>query len=524
MDCVFSLAWSGQILGKAEGFADVFCVPPDKVVDGVSVWEILPPDARGVLMPCVEAAQKTKCGSSKSGKVTQAAGSKTLRVYVVPDLVKSNLYCLASSARSVHSDGSTLSCLPEDEVVEVIAPDSREILWAFAENASDASLTKEGDDLLSFVIDDDKSKVENALLQVTNGAAKMVECHHNRCLNGKNRHCLSYFSILAVGGRKLAVGFTRNLEKQDGIDSAHQRVHDDIVTSLKLLMEKKASSGTVQLKFNGEESKVSSSAGDLQLPEKMKVSAVDYLSLFRADDLPVIKQAKEKARSKPYGEGVEVKGKRRKNFGMASVSTRWISVASVSGEHAGYICIEQDLEHVEEEVKEGADSKGKEEEKESEVKSGNDVSEKRGREGEEKALRVLVADDEPLPRMTIAKTIEQGGVSVSTVVDGYEAFTALLKDKYDAAFLDIQMPHMCGDLVATMARKAGITVPLFAVTKLYNADRFRQEQLLREAGFTDFISKPAPLVTVAELLKKHCQHEWTGKVGRAKKQKKAENE
>ena len=68
-------------------------------------------------------------------------------------------------------------------------------------------------------------------------------------------------------------------------------------------------------------------------------------------------------------------------------------------------------------------------------------------------LRVLLAEDHEINRLTIAYMLELSGVSLTQAVDGQEAVAAYLAGDFDVVLMDMQMPLMDG-LAATRAIRA----------------------------------------------------------------------
>lgn len=66
------------------------------------------------------------------------------------------------------------------------------------------------------------------------------------------------------------------------------------------------------------------------------------------------------------------------------------------------------------------------------------------------ALRVLVADDEPLSRVVVASLLRRAGHSVSEVADGTAALEALDARLFDLLLIDLRMPGLDG--LATLER------------------------------------------------------------------------
>ena len=113
------------------------------------------------------------------------------------------------------------------------------------------------------------------------------------------------------------------------------------------------------------------------------------------------------------------------------------------------------------------------------------------------ALRILVAEDNPVNQRLLVRMLEKRGHSVALVSTGREAVEALTCQKFDIALLDIQMPEM-GGIEATAAiraaergkREAGGAashIPIVAITA--NAMKGDRERCLA-AGMDGYIAKP----------------------------------
>jgi CheY-like chemotaxis protein len=63
---------------------------------------------------------------------------------------------------------------------------------------------------------------------------------------------------------------------------------------------------------------------------------------------------------------------------------------------------------------------------------------------EERALRILVADDHPTNLMVVRLMLEQLGIEIATVTDGAQAVDAMAHDTFDVVLMDMQMPVMDG--------------------------------------------------------------------------------
>jgi CheY-like chemotaxis protein/HPt (histidine-containing phosphotransfer) domain-containing protein len=108
-----------------------------------------------------------------------------------------------------------------------------------------------------------------------------------------------------------------------------------------------------------------------------------------------------------------------------------------------------------------------------------------------KALRVLVAEDNPTNQKLVSALLEQRGHHVTIVNNGRRAVERAAAERFDVILMDVQMPEM-GGLEATAAireqeRGTGGHVPIVALTaRAMAGDR---EQCLA-AGMDAYVSKP----------------------------------
>ena len=121
-----------------------------------------------------------------------------------------------------------------------------------------------------------------------------------------------------------------------------------------------------------------------------------------------------------------------------------------------------------------------------------------------KKPQILIADDRPSSRELLRRVLERSGYDVTDAEDGERALTQAREGSPDLILLDLQMPGLdgYGVLAALRAEERFAQVPVLALTA--SAMRGDREKIL-EAGFTDYLAKPAApeLVreTVARVLK-----------------------
>lgn len=114
-----------------------------------------------------------------------------------------------------------------------------------------------------------------------------------------------------------------------------------------------------------------------------------------------------------------------------------------------------------------------------------------------RALRILVAEDNPANQRIVALFLEPLGADVTLVGDGVEALDALALAPFDVVLMDMQMPLLDG-LEATRRLRASTgpnaAVPVIALTaNVMDAQR----QACRDAGMDDHVAKP---IDPAELI------------------------
>jgi signal transduction histidine kinase/DNA-binding response OmpR family regulator len=109
----------------------------------------------------------------------------------------------------------------------------------------------------------------------------------------------------------------------------------------------------------------------------------------------------------------------------------------------------------------------------------------------QRALRILLAEDNPVNQRLAKRLLEKQGHLVSVVGDGHEAVLASRQNQFDVALMDVQMPEMGGFEATRRIRQdevnTGEHLPIIALTAhALTGDRER----CLEAGMDGYISKP----------------------------------
>jgi CheY-like chemotaxis protein len=99
---------------------------------------------------------------------------------------------------------------------------------------------------------------------------------------------------------------------------------------------------------------------------------------------------------------------------------------------------------------------------------------------------VLVVEDDPEERRLIGWVLGQGGMSVETVSNGWQALERAAQRRPAAVVLDLMLPGFHGlDVTAVLRAIHGDALPIVVVSAF---DRARERA--RQAGSTAFVAKP----------------------------------
>jgi DNA-binding response OmpR family regulator len=105
------------------------------------------------------------------------------------------------------------------------------------------------------------------------------------------------------------------------------------------------------------------------------------------------------------------------------------------------------------------------------------------------ARTVLVVEDEPTVRETLAEALAEEGLNVSTAEDGPTALERFRADKPDLVLLDLMLPKMSG-IEVTRVIRAESSVPILMLTA---RDSELDKVLGLELGADDYVTKPFSL-------------------------------
>ncbi|WP_305043947.1 response regulator [Geoalkalibacter sp.] len=118
-----------------------------------------------------------------------------------------------------------------------------------------------------------------------------------------------------------------------------------------------------------------------------------------------------------------------------------------------------------------------------------------------RSLKILLAEDERINRLTLERLLTKQGHEVQAVADGRQCIELLRKDRFDLVLMDIQMPDMDGLEVTRRARSDDdpriSRIPIVALTA--HAMKGDREKFL-EAGMDDYICKPVHMDEIRRIL------------------------
>jgi CheY-like chemotaxis protein len=113
------------------------------------------------------------------------------------------------------------------------------------------------------------------------------------------------------------------------------------------------------------------------------------------------------------------------------------------------------------------------------------------------ALRVLVAEDNPVNQKVIRSMLRRQGWPVTMAGNGQEAYEQFLQAPFDLILMDIQMPEVDGleatRLIRHEEERRSTHIPMIALTA--HASQAQHDQCLAE-GMDAVITKPVNLATL----------------------------
>jgi len=118
------------------------------------------------------------------------------------------------------------------------------------------------------------------------------------------------------------------------------------------------------------------------------------------------------------------------------------------------------------------------------------------------ALRILLAEDEPIGQLSMQVTLGRMGHQVVTANNGRQAVDAMLAGEFDCVLMDIQMPEMSGLEATRQIRELETTsgwAPVHIIALTAYAMQGDRERFLA-AGMDDHVGKPTQLEELRQAL------------------------
>jgi CheY-like chemotaxis protein len=116
-------------------------------------------------------------------------------------------------------------------------------------------------------------------------------------------------------------------------------------------------------------------------------------------------------------------------------------------------------------------------------------------------LSILLAEDNLFNRKLIQGLFKRLCLEIDFAENGAQAVQMAKDKKYDIIFMDLLMPEMDGIQAAAEIRKQGTVVPIVALTAVEDSET---RNAAMEAGFDDYLIKPASAEKLRKTLLKNC--------------------
>ena len=113
-------------------------------------------------------------------------------------------------------------------------------------------------------------------------------------------------------------------------------------------------------------------------------------------------------------------------------------------------------------------------------------------------LRILIVDDELIVRETLTAMVVHFGHAADGVSDGVSGKAMMMKNNYDAAFVDMRMPGLDGINLLKWSREAQLPLPIIIMTG--HGDKDARNEAMQSGAFA-FLNKPFSLKEVKQLIK-----------------------
>ncbi|MBT3879860.1 MAG: response regulator [Candidatus Scalindua sp.] len=112
-------------------------------------------------------------------------------------------------------------------------------------------------------------------------------------------------------------------------------------------------------------------------------------------------------------------------------------------------------------------------------------------------LNILIVDDEPGIRVTLAGILEDDGYNVVVTEDGEKGITAAEKKNFDIAFIDMRMPGINGIKTFKEIKKISPNTIIFFMTAFLDEDTLNEANKLKAQ---EILYKPLDVDLILKIL------------------------
>jgi len=120
-------------------------------------------------------------------------------------------------------------------------------------------------------------------------------------------------------------------------------------------------------------------------------------------------------------------------------------------------------------------------------------------------LRILIAEDNYINRRLLLLLLQNLGYEATATENGRECLEAVLAGSYDIVLSDINMPEMNGIECTIQIRRAGLDLPIIAVTASF--PEMTREQCL-DSGMNGYMTKPVNVTEIKRVLRETALRKW----------------